>query len=46
MGFVYDKHVTVTKDGRELTVHCFIVKMSVTADPMALVLGRTTVNVV
>jgi hypothetical protein len=46
MEFVCDRHVIVTKDGRELTVHRFIVKMSAIADPMALVLGQTTANVV
>ncbi len=46
MEFVCDRHVIVIKDGRELIVHRFIVKMSVIAEPMALVLGQTTANVV
>lgn len=46
MGFVCKGHVVVIKDGRELTVQCFIVKMSVIADLLAHVLDLTTANVV
>ena len=46
MGYVRDRHVAVIKDGRELTVQRFIVKMSVIADRMALVLVQITANVV
>ncbi len=46
MEFVCDRHAIVTKDGRELGVHRFIVKMLVIVDPMAPVLDQTTADVV
>jgi hypothetical protein len=46
MGYVKGRHVAVIKDGKELTVQRFIVKMSVIADLMALVLVQITANVV
>jgi hypothetical protein len=46
MAFANSRHVAVIKDGRELTVQRFIVKMSVIADLMALVLVQITANVV
>ena len=45
MEFVCKRHVIAIKDGREQTVQCFIVKMSVIADLLAHVLDPTTANV-
>ena len=46
MEFASKGHVVVIKDGRELTVQCFTVKMSVIADRLAHVLDLITANVV